>query len=144
MCFDPKIYEIVYRTEGVWPTRHSYRTIEYFRTLDPHNNIFGGLVFEQGETWSKLRHIVGPMMLKPDSVKSYVLSVDEVTRDFMLKVRSMLDANRETPVDFAKEMSLWAVESIGIVGLDRRLGVLQPNCSPEAQLLIKVNSCKLQ
>lgn len=138
MCFDPKIYEIVYRTEGVWPFRRAFQTFEYFRThLRP--DVFGGLIFDQGEEWAKMRQVVGPMMLKPEAVKSYVPAVDQVTRDFVSKIHTMRDGNLEMPTDFAREMGLWAIETIGVIGLDRRLGVLELNHSKEADLLIQVN-----
>lgn len=139
MCFDPKIYEIIYRTEGVWPFRRGFQTFEYFRK-HVRPDVFGGLIFEQGETWSKVRQAVGPMMMKPEAVKSYVQAVDEVTRDFVNKVHSMRDASREMPSDFSNEMGLWAIESIGVIGLDRRLGVLEPNRSEEADSLIQVDN----
>lgn len=137
LCFDPKNYEIVYRTEGVWPIRRGFQSFEYFRT-HVRPDVVGGLVFDQGETWANLRQIVGPMMMKPEAIKSYVQAVDEVTRDFVSKVHTMRDANLEMPSDFGNEVGLWAVESIGAIALDRRLGVLSENRNKEADLLIKV------
>lgn len=137
MCFDPKMYEIVYRTEGVWPYRGAWQTFEYFRR-HVRPDVAGGLLFDHGEEWEKMRQVVGPKMLKPDAVKMYVPAIDEVSRDFVSKVHTLLDANFETPGDFAKEIGFWAIESIGVISLDRRLGVFEATRTEHADLLIKV------
>lgn len=141
MSCDPKIYEIVYRTEGVWPVRRGLETFDYYRK-HVRPDVFGGiggLIFDQGETWASMRQAVGPVLLKPKVVKSYVPVVDQVTREFVAKVHAMRDANSEMPADFANEMGLWATESIGAIALDRRMGVLERDRNEEADLLIKVN-----
>lgn len=140
MSFDPKIYEIVYRTEGLWPVRRGLETFDYcHRHVRP--DVFGGiggLMFEQGEKWARMRQTVGGVMLTPKAVKSCVPMVDQVTREFVAKMHTMRDKNGDLPVDFANEMRLWAIESIGGIALDRRLGVLESDRNEEADLLIKV------
>lgn len=140
MTFDPNIFEVIYRTEGNWPLRRGLDAFEYFRK-QVRPELFGdsaGLVFEQGEKWGNMRKSVGPVMLKLKGVKSYVPVVDQVTREFVAKMGRMRDAKGEMPADFGNEMGLWAIESIGVIALDRRFGVLEPNRNKEADTIIKV------
>lgn len=141
LTFDPKIYEIVYRTEGNWPIRRSLVTFEYYRK-HRRPEVFGGiggLLSDQGETWANMRKSVSPVMLKPKAVKSYVPVVDQVTREFVSKIHTMRDAKGEMPVDFSNELGLWAIESIGVIALDKRLGTLERNRNNEADMVIKVS-----
>lgn len=140
MAFDPKIFEIVYRTEGNWPFRRALETFEYYRK-NVRPDFFGGtagLISDQGEPWANMRKTVQPVMLKPKSIKSYVPSVDDVTREFIAKIHTMRDGNNEMPADFSNEMALWAIESIGLIAMDTRLGVMERNRNDEADGLIKV------
>lgn len=142
MTYDPKIFEIVYRTEGSWPIRRALETFEYYR-IHVRPEVYGGvagLIFDQGETWSHMRKNVQPVMMKPKAVKSYVPVTDQVTREFMAKVGTMLDENSELPAKFNHEMALWAIESIGVIALDTRLGMLKETRNDEADRVIKVHS----
>lgn len=50
--------------------------------------------------------------------------VDEVVRDFMERIKSIRDNKNEVPADFQNEMNKWALETVGVIALDTRLGVL--------------------
>lgn len=54
-------------------------------------------------------------------------------------MESMRDENSEMPNDFDNEIHKWALECIGRVALDVRLGCLSPDLSPdsEAQKIIE-------
>lgn len=137
--FDPSHFEPVYRTEGIWPSRRGLASFVYYRTvLRPE--IFkgmGGLVNDQGEPWHKLRSAVNPVMMAPRVARNYVPVVDEVSRDFLRKVHLLRDANDELPATFGNELNLWALESIGTIALDRRLGVMSFERDADADLLIQ-------
>lgn len=128
LSFDPNDYEKVYRTEGNWPLRRrGFETLTYYRqNIRP--DIFkdmGGLVTDQGEAWAKMRFKVNPVMLQPKTVKSYVPEVDAVAKDFLKLVKASRDAKNEVPDTFAQDLNKWALESIGVIALDQRLGVLE-------------------
>lgn len=127
-AFDPKDIEKVYRTEGSWPLRRGgFETLAYYREhLRP--DIFkgmGGLVTDQGEPWANLRFKVNPVMLQPKTVKTYVPDVEAVTRDFLELMRASRDANNEVPETFGQDLNKWALESIAVIALNQRLGVLE-------------------
>lgn len=139
-CFNPIDYEKIFRTEGLWPLRRGLDCFDYYRTKvrpDVFGGI-GGLVTDQGELWHNMRTLSNPVMLRPKAVMSYLPAVDEVTLDFLAKIRKLRDANGELPADFANEISFWTLELIGVMALDTRLGVLSEDRSPGAERLIKV------
>lgn len=137
--FDPKLSQQVYRNEGVWPLRRGLDTFVHYREkLRP--DVFkgmGGLVSDQGEKWHKMRSKVNPVMMQPRTVSSYTDPVDEVSREFVAKIGKLLDENNELPADFATDMGAWALESIGVIALDRRLGAISFKKEPEVEKLIK-------
>lgn len=141
ISLDPKNYEIIFRTEGTWPVRRGIETFKHYREKirpDVFHG-YGGLVNDQGETWAKMRTAVNPVLMRPLVVKAYIPSVDQVAREFVQKMHGLRDVNDELPADFGTEMSLWALESIGMIALDRRLGVMGTDRDEEAQKLVTVN-----
>lgn len=136
--FDPKDVETVFRTEGKWPGRNGNETFVYYRHKvrpDVFKNK-GGLISEQGEEWGKMRTAVNPVMLPPKTVNTYIPKVDEVARDFLQLSIQTRDTNNELPANFGDEINKWSLESIGVIALDQRLGVLVGD-DPDARLLIK-------
>lgn len=138
--FDPKDMETVFRNEGQWPIRRGIDTFEYYRkTLRP--DIFkkgSGLVSDQGEQWAKLRTAANPIMMKPKVVKAYIPDIDVVANDFIRKIRKLRDEKNEMPDDFQNEMNKWSLESIALIALEHRLGLLTEDIDPENQKLINV------
>lgn len=140
ITLDPQQYDKVFRTEGAWPYRRGIETFDHYRTKVRPEVFkgFGGLVSDQGETWHKMRTAVSPVMLRPATVRSYVPTVDSIAREFLQKMHMLRDAKDEMPADFGTELSLWALESIGMIALDRRLNVLSFERDEEAQKLVQV------
>lgn len=139
MSFDADHFEPVYRTEGATPFRRSLEAFCYYRQkVRPEVfNGLGGLVSDQGETWHKLRSAVSPIMLPLRVARSYVPDVDTVSRDFVRRLHRLRDENGELPATFGRELNLWAMESIGLIAMDRRLGVLDNDRDADADLLIQ-------
>ncbi|XP_053673839.1 cytochrome P450 CYP12A2-like [Anopheles nili] len=138
LSFLPEDFEIVYRTEGVQPERHGFETMAYYKhRVRP--DIFkgmGGLVTDQAESWQKTRTIVNPVMMQPKTLKRYVEQVDEVAREFMTIVSNFRDENYEAPADFARWINRWALETIGMIALDTRFGVLNSDTSGGEKQLV--------
>lgn len=143
ISYDPAHFEKVFRTEGVWPVRRGIYTFGYYRQKVRPEVFKGyaGLVSDQGETWSKMRTAVNPVMMQPRVIKSYVEPVDTVAREFVAKMRQMRDGNGEMPDDFAQELNQWSLESIGVIALEQRLGVMADVRLPETEAVIKVFNC---
>lgn len=73
-------------------------------------------------------------MLQPKNVKLYIPRIDDVAKEFIEKIEANLDENHETPEDFLDFLNQWALESIGVIAVNTRLGVLN---NPKAS---KINS----
>lgn len=138
--FDPQHFEIVFRTEGVWPVRRSLDTFEYYRQRVRPEVFKGlaGLVNGQGKPWQKLRTAVNPVMTSPRTCRSYVAGMETVAAEFVDRMRQQRDANGELPADFSNQLGLWSLESIGLIALDRRLGALTAKRGDDADMLINV------
>lgn len=140
--FDPKDIETVFRNEGPWPFRKGLATsLHYRKTL--RADIFqtsAGLVNDQSETWFKLRTAVNPIMMKPKVVNAYIPEFDTVAKEFVNKVKTLQDDKNEMPDDFQNELFRWALESISLIALEQRLGLLSTDGDQENQKIINVES----
>lgn len=137
---NPNTFSLIFRTEGQCPIRRGLESFIYYRQ-NVRPDIFkgsGGLLSDQGENWLKMRSAVNPVMMQPKTVKTYIDPIDEVAQDFVKKIKSMRDSCNQMPNDFQNELNQWALESIGIIALDLRLGVMSINKSPEAETIFKV------
>lgn len=142
ITFKPTIFEKVFRTESVYPRRRGLETfIHYRKHIRPE--VFGdtgGLLSEHGEKWLDVRSKVNPVMLQPRTVKMYIDKVDDVVSDFIDKMRLMRDSEtNEMPSNFGHELNRWALESIGVIALDERLGVLNDDNHEQGQRIIDVS-----
>lgn len=143
--FDPILNQKTYNAEGIWPNRPGMNTFDYYRK-NVRPEIFkdvGGLISDQGEPWYKLRTKANPILMAPKTVKSYVDSVDVVTREFVEKIGMLRDKNNEMPEHFGTEMKAWAFEAIGVIALDRRLGAIAFKREPDVENLMQVNNYKI-
>lgn len=142
ITFNPTIFEKVFRTEGPYPMRRGLETFIYYRK-QVRPEIFGGtggLLSEHGENWLDVRSKVNPVMLQPKTVKMYIEKVDQVANDFIVKMRQMRNSEtNEMPDNFGHELNRWALESIGVIALDERLGALSDGPHEEGQKIIEVS-----
>lgn len=141
LAYKPSIFEKIYRTESQHPKRRGLETFVYYRKK-VRPDIFGdmgGLLSEDGEKWLNLRSTVNPVMLQPKAVKKYGDKVEEIAFEFIDKIRQI--RNKETmemPDNFGHELNCWALETIGVVALDDRLGVLHNTDGSRGQAIIQV------
>lgn len=142
ITFKPCIFEKVFRTEGSYPGRRGLETFIYYRKK-VRPEVFGdtgGLLTERGEKWLDVRSKVNPVMLQPKTVKMYIEKVDQVATEFLSKVK--LIRNKETlemTDNFGHELNCWALESIGVIALDERLGVMYNSQHKQGQTIINVS-----
>lgn len=147
ITFRPSIFEKVFRTEGPHPARRGLETFIYYRKK-VRPEIFGdmgGLLSEQGDKWLEVRSKVNPVMLQPKVVKMYIDKVDQVGKEFLEKCKTMRNpTTMEMTSNFGHELNCWALESIGVIALDERLGVLHDAKHVHGQTIINVNCFHLQ
>ncbi|XP_055595528.1 cytochrome P450 CYP12A2-like [Uranotaenia lowii] len=137
LSFSPDDCERVFRTEGQWPMRASLETFTYYRK-ELRKDVFKdmGLVTEHGEDWHKFRTIVNPVLMQPKTVNLYVDKLDEVAREFIGIMGSLRDEKSELPGNFNQWINRLAMEMMGVLALDTRLGVLSADKAGEAEKLV--------
>ncbi|XP_060530526.1 probable cytochrome P450 301a1, mitochondrial isoform X2 [Cylas formicarius] len=101
-----------------------------------------GNIFRHGEPWKTFRTKVQKPILQMSTVMKYVSPIEEVTSDFIGRMMEMRDENGETPADFDNEIHKWALECIGRVSLDVRLGCLDRNLSSDSEALKIIDAAK--
>ncbi|XP_017782393.1 PREDICTED: cytochrome P450 CYP12A2-like isoform X2 [Nicrophorus vespilloides] len=137
MVYSPEIFEMMYRNEGVWPIRDGFASLNQYRSVtrkDIYNGM--GLLTMQGADWHNLRSKVNPIFMQPRTVHLYISSMNLVAHDFIKRMEKLMAKNNEMPANFEHELNKWALESIGIITLDRRLGCLEENPTEEVHALI--------
>lgn len=60
----------------------------------------------------------------------------------MDRCETLLDSKSELPEDFDNEVHKWALECIGLVALDTRLGCLEPNLDANSEPIQLINAAK--
>lgn len=144
LTYDPAMVEKVFRTEGPFPVRRGLETFNYYRKK-VRPEIFGdvgGLLSEDGDKWWDIRSKANPVLLQPKTVKMYIEKVDQVAQEFITKIKQMRDVESlEVRDKFGHELNRWALESIGVIALDERLGALwDSDTSADGQQVIEVCS----
>lgn len=76
-------------------------------------------------------------MLQPKTVKLYVSKLDEVAHQLMAIMLTTRDIKNELPANFKQWINRWALESMGVLALDTRLGLLDSEQSEEATIIVK-------
>lgn len=133
---DPVDFEKVLRSEGQWPERRAFPSMEYYQRTYKTNRR-ESLATSQGKDWGDFRSAVNQVMMQPRSVREYVEPIDAVARDFVDRMRGVRGPDGQMPADFSNEMGKWAMESITYVALDTRLGALKSTDNTEALAMIQ-------
>ncbi|KAL4710323.1 hypothetical protein ACJJTC_011139 [Scirpophaga incertulas] len=148
IVFDPDTCAHVLRSENWMPVRTGFETLEYYRTKYEHNestktkfepNVQStGLLTEHNDAWKQFRSTVNPVMLHSKTIQQYSNNLDEVAQDMIARLRYLRGPKNTIESDFEMEMNLWALESIALVSLGRRLHCFSrdlPPDSPEKRLI---------
>lgn len=142
LIFHPEDVETLHRNEGVWPIRNSAETLKYCRTVvrkDVFQNV-AGLSATHGKDWYNIRKVVNPILMQPRVVDQYIVDLEEVAAQFVENIRlfSLENKDGEMPEHFLNEIYKWALESVGVLALDKHFGCLKRNLNAncEAQQLI--------
>ncbi|XP_014484538.1 PREDICTED: probable cytochrome P450 12b2, mitochondrial [Dinoponera quadriceps] len=140
--FDPELCQTMQRLEGTWPVRIAMECLHHYRVNRP--DIYGdqvGLATGQGKSWQDFRTKVNQHMMQPRVVRSYVTQINDMTVEFMEKMRVLRNPDTlELPGDYINELCKWSLEAIGIIALDCRLGCLKPDLAADSEPQIMINS----
>ncbi|CAH0717360.1 unnamed protein product, partial [Brenthis ino] len=134
--YDPETAIQIFRNENWTPNRPGFQSLEYFRKVYSRrgspSDASTGLITEHGETWRKFRTVVNPVMLQPKTIKLYREALTEVAEDMIKRMKTKRNEKNMIDGKFDIEMNLWALESIGIVALGRRLNCFDSNLPEES------------
>uniref|UniRef100_A0A182PLU9 Uncharacterized protein n=1 Tax=Anopheles epiroticus TaxID=199890 RepID=A0A182PLU9_9DIPT len=136
--FDADLIRDTFKREDVQPHRPAMPSLRNYKSK-MRKDFFGdnmGLIGVHGEKWDAFRAQVQQVMLQPSTAKKYIAPLDEISSDFMDRIQEMRDENNELPGDFLHELYKWALESIGRVALDTRLGCVSKDGNDESKRII--------
>ncbi|XP_071514365.1 probable cytochrome P450 49a1 [Panulirus ornatus] len=125
---DPLDIERLYRETFDNPVRPFFFSLKkvreinrakYFKTNET------GILTEHGEEWWRVRSRVQVHSMKPRTVAQYLLQMDRVAQEFIVRCAGQRNDNNELPEEFLQELYKWALESLCLVTLGRRVGCLE-------------------
>lgn len=66
--------------------------------------------------------------MKPEIIRKNIPRIEKIATEFVEKMPKMIDSTTGKPtVNFNQEIKKWSVEQIGILALNKRLGLLDTN-----------------
>ncbi|XP_074037344.1 cytochrome P450 CYP12A2 isoform X1 [Leptinotarsa decemlineata] len=120
--------ESVLRNSGTYPVRKILEIFVYYRRVVRKDIFqdFGGILTVQGEDWFKVRSIVNPILMQSKVIHQYMSKLEGVANELVENMRhfSRLNENHQMPDDFENELYKWALESVGIMALNKHFGCL--------------------
>merc|ERR1719259_1096358 len=134
---DPQLLKELYKNTDNNPLRNSFHSLKKVRDENSSNyfNKKSGLLPEDGEEWWRLRSRVQSPLMRPRNVAKYLPQVDRATVLFLEQMHELRDTNGKLPENFLNELYRWALECIGYVSLDRKLGCLERDLAPDSDQL---------
>ncbi|XP_013406758.1 cytochrome P450 10 [Lingula anatina] len=119
---DPIEYSKVVRADGKYPQRTELLPIMHYRK---QKGMGLGLVNSQGEEWHRQRSVIGKKLLVPKEVQQYIPSMNTVTDDFVQRLQQIRNHENGEVENMEHEMFKWALESIGTVLFENRIGCFE-------------------
>ncbi|XP_011293186.1 probable cytochrome P450 49a1 isoform X2 [Musca domestica] len=136
--FDGDEIRNIFKKEEAMPHRPSMPSLRRYKGV-LRKDFFGdvaGLIGVHGKSWETFRQEVQQILLQPQTAKKYIPPLNDIASEFMVRIHEMRDENNELPGNFLHELYKWALESVGRVALDTRLGCLSPQGNEESQKII--------
>ncbi|GFS58087.1 probable cytochrome P450 49a1 [Trichonephila inaurata madagascariensis] len=133
--FDPYDMYKVYQSGGNSPIRMSHRALARYRRARPHLYSGPGLFPSNGEEWRRFRSMFQKLLLSSSTIDGCSEALEDVTDEMVAKIPTCL--NEKNEMDLQPLLFSWALECIGVVTLNRRLGCLSAEGNKEAASLIK-------
>nr|WIT94154.1 cytochrome P450 monooxygenase CYP12V6 [Euwallacea interjectus] len=141
-AYDPDDIEITLRNEGPWPIRYVLPSLTYYRNHikgDLFHGV-GGALTVQGEEWFNFRSIVNKILLNPKTAEMYTCHMNSATDELIANIRqlSKINPTKEMPESFINEVYKWALESMGVIAFNKRIGCLDPDLDENSDAAVIV------
>ncbi|CAD5118411.1 DgyrCDS7121 [Dimorphilus gyrociliatus] len=127
--FHPDFCAQLLKQEGSLPIRPPPLPLVYYRES---RGLGSGLGESNGMDWLNIRNKAQRILLKPMSVSSYLPAQNEVSLDFIQRLKTVRNSENIIP-DMYKELKRWSLESMATVCFDQRLNLLSTE---------QINDCK--
>lgn len=123
---DPEEYRKVIHADGPTPTRCPLPPMVHHQKKNGHSI---GIVNSEGKVWQKYRSVFNRKLLVPGEIHKYTRGMNAVALDFVYRLKQQRQPGNEEVKELDKELFRWAMESIGTVLFEERIGCLQPEAS---------------
>lgn len=134
VTMNPADIEMFFKSTMDVPTRQVFLSLKSIRD-DAPNDYFKkktGLVSENGKEWHRLRSKVQGTLMGPKSVAAYLPQIDKTTLAYMDRIDLLQEKTGQVPDNFLEDIYLWALECLGHIAMDRKLGALEPGLRPDS------------
>ncbi len=124
--YDPNDFEVMFRNEGKYPKRDGFFALRLYRSVN--NDVYskGGLLIMNGQNWAQFRTKVQPYMMKPKLIHNYLPAMNIVANEMVDRMTRIKNTNGQID-NYLNEIYKWALESLGVVALDTKLGLINSN-----------------
>lgn len=142
LLLDPEMGEQVLRAENLNSARKAFDTLVYYRTEIEKEKFKGsrGLLVEQEAIWREFRMKVNVPLLDLKMIRKYTGQIEVVTMEFIKRLRFLRNDENMITENISDELNKWSVESICLIALGTRLGILKKgNDNPLIKRLIEAN-----
>ncbi|KAL7643899.1 UNVERIFIED_CONTAM: hypothetical protein RMT77_005908 [Armadillidium vulgare] len=139
---DPVDVERFYEITNHNPVRKGLLSLKKVRD-EAEDNFFekkGGIATENYDEWRRVRSRVQAPVLRPKNIVKYIKQMDSVARDFTDRIAELQQKYGEMPSNFQQEIYKFALESIGTVAINKRLGCLKTNLPSDSVQVKLINS----
>lgn len=137
---DPRDIEHLFKEMSDNPIRPFFDSLKKTRLMNK-TKFFKenrtGIFTEQGEDWWRVRSLVQVHSTRTKTVAQYLPQVDQVAQEFVARSAQQRDHKNELPCDFLEDIFKWALESLCLVALNKRMGCLDN--SEEGLRIIKAS-----
>ncbi|XP_014671028.1 PREDICTED: cytochrome P450 10-like [Priapulus caudatus] len=120
------------RSEGKYPRRIQLEPMVHFRKS---RGMSLGLVNSQGEEWHRFRSLLSKKMLRPKEIEQYNPQINTVSKDLVERL-GVVKADNSHIQGVELEIFKWALESVGTILFEERIGCFDEVPSTEAREFI--------
>ncbi|CAG2102706.1 unnamed protein product [Medioppia subpectinata] len=110
--FDPKDFEVVFRSQGKCPIRPANEFVSHYRLNNAHKYPNVGLSNMMGEEWYQQRQLLAPALMSLKAVQNHIPSQNAICDDFMDYLWQIKDPISNVLDDLSDATYRLALESI--------------------------------
>lgn len=130
--FSAHDFRTLYQEEGRTPYRMGAQPFKWYHDSRPEYFANPGIINAQHEQWQEIRAMAQPSTLRPRAVQSYAGAIAEAARGVVDYIAIHRDKNGYVH-NFEVIMNKWALESIMMLSLGKKLGLLEDDMRRDSE-----------